>query len=235
MTVQQILDEIRPLGLDSYKRTMMNHGVPEPIFGVKIEDLKKIQKRIKKDHQLALDLWDTGVYDARYLAGLIADDLRMTKPQLKKWATQADCFGLREWTVPWVAASGKFGRELGLEWIESKKEGIASTGWATLSSLVSIKPDAELDLEEWKGLLDRVAEKIHSQPDRVRDVMNRFVIAVGSYCLPLKEKALEAAARIGKVDVDMGGTACKVPDAAEYIAKVEARGSLGKKRKSAKC
>jgi hypothetical protein len=46
---------------------------------VKVEELKKIQKQIKKDYQLALDLYDTGVYDAMYLAGLIADDLKMSK------------------------------------------------------------------------------------------------------------------------------------------------------------
>jgi hypothetical protein len=43
------------------------------------------------------------------------------------------------------------------------------------------------------------------------------------------------AAKIGEVTVDMGGTACKVPSAAEAIEKVRKRGAIGKKRKSAKC
>ena len=85
MTANEILEEIRPLGSDSYKRVMFNHGVKEPLFGVKISDLQKIVKRIKKDYQLALDLYDTGVYDAMYLAGLIADDMRMTKENLQQW------------------------------------------------------------------------------------------------------------------------------------------------------
>ncbi len=74
MTAKAILEELRPLGSENYKRILLNHGVKEPCFGVKIEELKKIQKRIKKDYKLALDLYDTGVYDAMYLAGLIADD-----------------------------------------------------------------------------------------------------------------------------------------------------------------
>jgi hypothetical protein len=65
--------------------------------------------------------------------------------------------------------------------------------------------------------------------------MNAFVIAVGSYVTPLTAKAKEVAEKIGKVSVDMGGTACKVPLATAYIKKVEDRGSLGKKRKSARC
>jgi hypothetical protein len=69
MTANEILDQIKPLGRDNYKQILLNHGVQEPVFGVKIEELKKIQKRVKKDYQLALDLYDTGIYDAMYLAG----------------------------------------------------------------------------------------------------------------------------------------------------------------------
>src|SRR3954466_12193122 len=86
---QDILAEIKPLGTEGYKRILLKHGVKEPVFGVKIEELKKIQKRLKKDYQLALDLYDTGVYDAMYLAGLIADDARMTRKDLQKWARGA--------------------------------------------------------------------------------------------------------------------------------------------------
>ncbi len=65
MTAKEILEEMKPLGNDGYKKVIFNHGVKEPCFGVKIADTQKIQKRIKKDYQLALDLYDTGVYDAR--------------------------------------------------------------------------------------------------------------------------------------------------------------------------
>src|SRR5438105_5026549 len=145
MTAAEIVDELRPLGRDSYKKVLLNHGIKEPFFGVKIEDLKKIQKRVKKDYQLALDLYDTGIYDAMYLAGLIADDAKMTKQDLQRWLDKANCAMLGEYTVPWVAAEGRHGRELALQWIDSDKEHVASAGWATLSSLVAIKDDAELD------------------------------------------------------------------------------------------
>src|ERR671924_320648 len=89
MNALEIVEELRPLGKDSYKKVMLNHGAQEPIFGVSIEEMKKIQKRVKKDYQLALDLYDTGIYDMMYLAGLIADDARMTKKDLQRWADNA--------------------------------------------------------------------------------------------------------------------------------------------------
>ena len=92
---------------------IFNHGVKEPCYGVKIGDLQKIVKRIKKDYQLALDLYDTGVYDAMYLAGLIADDARMTKNDLQHWVDKAYCRGLSEATVAWVTEGSTHGWELG--------------------------------------------------------------------------------------------------------------------------
>jgi hypothetical protein len=83
--------------------------------------------------------------------------------------------------------------------------------------------------------LDRVAKTIHQQPNRVRYGMNSFVIAVGSYVKTLSGHAQAIGKKLGTVSVDMGGTACKVPSAPEYIAKAIKRGSLGKKRKTAKC
>jgi 3-methyladenine DNA glycosylase AlkD len=214
---------------------MLNHGVREPFYGVKIEDLKKIQKRIKTDYQLALGLFDTGVYDAMYLAGLIADDRKMTRKDLQRWLDNATSPPICEYTVPWVAAASNHARELALEWIESKQQDTAAAGWCTYAGLVALKDDSDLDLPEIKRLLQRIAGTIHTQPDRIRYVMNGFIIAVGCYVKSLMNEALATAKKVGKVTVDMGDTACKVPDASAYIDKVKQRGALGKKRKTLKC
>lgn len=234
-TAGKIVEELKSLGSDSTKRVLMKHGAKEPFFGVKIEHLKKIQKRIKMDYQLALDLYDTGISDAMYLAGLIADDARMTKKDLQRWVKGAYWYMLSEYTVPWVASGSKHGHDLALEWIESKNELIASAGWATLSSLVSIKDDSELDLPELKKLLARIEKTIHKQPNRVRGSMNAFVIAVGGYVKSLTDLAIKAAEKIGQVEVDMGDTSCQTPFAPDYIRKIQKRGTIGKKRKSPKC
>ena len=138
MTTKEIVEELRALGAESIKKVLRNHGVQEPFFGVKIGDMKKIQKRIKKDYQLALDLYDTGNYDAMYLAGLVADDAKMTRKDLNHWANMANGGALASATVPWVAAGSQHGYEIALEWIESDKENVAVAGWATLSSLVAL-------------------------------------------------------------------------------------------------
>ena len=142
---------------------------------------------------------------------------------------------LSEYTVPWIAAESNYGMELALEWIDSPKEKIASAGWATLSSVLSIKPDSELDIDLLKSLLKRVSEQIPNSPNLVRYTMNGFIIAAGCFVPELTEDAIKTAQIIGTVIVDMNGTSCKVPSVVDYINKVKARGTIGKKKKEARC
>jgi 3-methyladenine DNA glycosylase AlkD len=225
MTAAEIVTQLESLGTEGYRRVLFDHGVREPVFGVKIEELKKIQKRIKKDYGLALELYDTGIYDAQYLAGLVADPAKMTKKDLRRWIASANCATLCGSTVASVAAESPHGRELALEWIESKDENTAQTGWATLARLVG-----DLDVPELKRLLRRVEQTIHQQPNNARYTMNGFVIAVGSYVPVLAELAIATGEKVGTVTVNMGNTACRVPYAPDYIRKVQKRGKIEKKR-----
>jgi hypothetical protein len=232
MTPIAVLNELRALGRENYKNILLRHGAKEPCLGVKIVDLKKIQKRVGTQYQLALDLFDTGIYDAMYLAGLIADDARMTRRDLQRWASFASG-PIAATTVPSVAAGSPHGKGLALDWIESNKETLAVAGWGTLSSLVSVN-DA-IGETELKTLLNRVKRDIHSAPNNVRYQMNGFVIAVGCFVPALTAFAKKIGEAIGPVEVDMGDTACEVPFAPDYIRRVEKRGTIGKKRRSAKC
>jgi hypothetical protein len=180
-------------------------------------------------------LYEIGVSDAMYLAGLAVNDQQMTKKQLQHWADKAYWYMLSEYTVPWVASGSKYAHELAGEWIASKKERIACSGWATYSCLISRCPNEELNLTEIKTLVDKIEKTIHSAPNRVRHTMNLFIISVGGYIKPLSGHAIGAAKKIGPVQVNLGNTACKVPDAIIYIEKMKLRGSLEKKKKEVKC
>jgi len=235
MTLSEIMQQLQQMGNESIKKVFINHGAQEPFFGVKVEDLKKIQKKIKTDYQLSLELYNTGNSDAMYLAGLIADPMQMTREDLNHWVEKAYWYMLSEYTVAWVASESLYGSELALEWINSDKENIASSGWSTFASLAALKPDDEIDKALYIQLLERVSKTIHTEKNRVRHTMNNFVISVGGYCTHLSAEAIQVATALGKVNVNMGATACKVPVATDYIRKMHDRGTLGKKRKTARC
>jgi 3-methyladenine DNA glycosylase AlkD len=235
MTVKEIMAELKSFGDEKIKKILLKHGVKEPFFGVKVEHLKTIQKKIKKDYQLSKELYATGNADAMYLAGLIADDDKMTKEDLGAWVKMAVSDNISGYTVPWVAAGGRYGFDMAMQWIDSKEEHIAAAGWATLSGLVAFKPDNELNLPALKKLLGRVEKNIHTAKNRERSAMNGFIIAAGTYVNDLAKDAVTVGAKVGKITVDMDGTACKVPDAVEYIKKAADKGATGKKKKTLKC
>ncbi len=235
MTLNEILDELKKYGDEQTKKTLMNHGAKEPFFGVRVADLKKILKVTKKNHGLSLELYATGNSDAMYLAGLMADEDLISEAQLDEWAENAYWHYLSEHAVPSVAAETSFGFELGLKWIESGEENIQSTGWATLANCAGLRQDNDLDIAMYRKLLGRISDEIHNSQNRVRYCMNGFVIAIGNYIQELTDEASQVALKIGKISVDMNGTACKVPLATEYINKFIEKGQIGKKRKSSRC
>lgn len=235
MTYEEIMQKLEELGSEQTKQIYKNHGVREPYFGVKIGDLKKLVKFVKKDHELALKLYDSGNHDAMYLAGLSVNPKLISKESLNDWAKKAYWYMAAEYTVAQVAAESDYALELAREWMKYDEEMIAVCGWSTYSNYITITPDEELNLTEIRTLLDQVKNTINQERNRVRYVMNSFVISVGAYVTELTEEAKQVAKHIGKVHVDVGNTACKVPLAVDYIEKIEAKDKIGIKRKTCIC
>jgi 3-methyladenine DNA glycosylase AlkD len=229
--------ELKKKGSEKTRKIYARHGMAtDNMFGVSVADLKVVAKNIKGQQVLARELYETGNLDAMYLAGMVADGAQMTERELNAWAEgAANLQMISEYTVAWVTVDNPKAREIALQWIKSKKEHIASSGWCTYSGLVATKPDEALNLAEIEGLLKTIVKEIHKAQNRVRATMNGFVISVGTYVKPLLKQAKAAAKEIGEVSVDVGDTACKVPLATAYIEKIEAAGRVGQKRKTIRC
>ncbi|MEF3302446.1 DNA alkylation repair protein [Paenibacillus sp. GYB003] len=234
-TLREVMDKLEAMGSEQTKSTFLRHGAKEPLFGVKVGDLKKLVKEVKANQQVARALYDTGNSDAMYLAGLTVDPRTADKDMLQRWVRAANWYMLAEYAVAWVAAESPHALELAEDWIRSPDEMTAVCGWSTYANYISITPDGRLDLRRIERLLGQIEATVHEERNRVRYAMNGFVIAVGVYAAPLHEKAKACADAIGSVKVDVGQTACKVPRASEYIRKAEERGKVGVKRKTCIC
>lgn len=235
MDFDEIMVFLENHGNEQTKTIYARHGAREPFFGVKVADLKKVVKKVKKNYELALKLYNTGNTDAMYLAGLIADETKMTKSDLNSWVERAYWYYLSEYTVPFVAQESPYKYELARKWIQSDVEEIEAAGWSTYGGIISIDENTTLNIDEIKKYMNIIEKNIHNCKNRVRYVMNHFIIAVGSYIPDLHESAKEIAQRIGKVQVDMNGTSCKVPLATEYIQKIADMDRIGSKRKASRC
>lgn len=228
---QSVLRELEALGSEQTRKTYRRHGVFGEQYGVLFGDMDRLAKRIKTDHELAQALWDSGIHDARVLATRVADPANFDLELLHRWAA-----GLNNYVIcdvfAGMAAKTPHAREAMQEWMRSDEEWIGRTGWLMLANQVMDEksPLSEAELEQYLQTIER---EIHGRKNRVRDAMNTALIAIGIRSPALNEKALAAAERIGKVEVDHGDTACKTPAAVLYIRKAWQH-KLAKQEKQAK-
>ena len=220
MSTIPVLDQLKALGTEQARKTYRRHGVTGEQYGVSYADLKNLKKKIKVNHDLAKELWASGVHDARLLALMIADPQRADRALLDAWAYDVENYPLSDAFAQFVGQTA-LAREKMEQWTQSDDEWLGSTGWNVLGELAI--HDKALPDEYFERHLMIIARDLHSQKNRVRHSMNGALIAIGGRNPQLEGKSLAAARIIGKVIVDHGATDCKTPDATTYIAKIWAR------------
>lgn len=220
MTLAETMKELAANGSAQYRKTYARHGVKGEMFGISFAFLEKLRKKIKSDHELATQLWETGNHDARVLATMIADPKQMTDKQAEDWVKELDNYGITG-MFGRLLAQAPLARKKAEKWHKAKAEYVSSAGWIVLSHLAV--GDQELPDEYFAPYLDLIESGIHQQQNRVRHEMNGALIAIGLRSHGLRERALAVAKKIGQVEVDHGETSCKTPAAAEYIGKTLAR------------
>jgi 3-methyladenine DNA glycosylase AlkD len=218
MDLKTALKELEKCGTMQNRKVYRRHGVSGEQYGVSFANLNVMKRKIRKDHDLALELWETGNHDARILATMIADAERMDDETLGAWLKDLDNYVITD-SYAGLASRTPRAQELMERWMGSDGEWIERAGWQVLAILAM--READLEDESLSDHLATIKSDIHASKNRVRDAMNSALIAIGIRNEKLEKKALTAAKKIGKVEVDHGETGCQTPDAAEYILKVK--------------
>ena len=230
MTEKEILEELEPLGTAQNRKIYKRHGADDTVFGVSFANLRKMHKRIKVDHGLALKLWVTGQLEARLLAAMISDPKLTDETLLEAWANDLNS-GMETGEFVDLVSKTSFARTKMEQWSNSEGEWIGRAGWQLLAHLAM--KDEGLSDDYFENYLQIIEQDIHSRKNMVRDAMNSALIAIGIRNSNLEKQALAVAANIGKVNVDHGETNCKTPDAAEYIRKTLNRRRQNNKKTAA--
>ncbi|MHC1682946.1 MAG: DNA alkylation repair protein [Clostridiaceae bacterium] len=235
MELNEIMNELKSLGKERTKKSYISNGAKEPVFGVSISALKPIFKKIKYNQPLANQLYETGNYDAMYLAGMIAEPKKMTEDDFDRWIEGAYFYMISDFIVAVTLAETDIAFSVADRFIESGKELTMSAGWSCYTWLLGSRKDSEFDKEKLLELLNKVRENIHSKPNRTKYAMNNFIMTVGISYLPLHEEAKKTAEEVGVVEVLENGKLRQIQNALEYIEKEADKGKLGFKRKHVRC
>ena len=220
MQLQEVMSQLESLGTEQTRKTYRRHGSGDNVFGVSFSDLYRIAKKIKCDHELACQLWETQNVDAQSLATMIFDPKKLDQKTSAKWIGSLNYYALGMLFSGCLAKSN-FSRKVIDEWTDSDHEYLRQAGYDTLAQM--LKGESELSDQECKKHLEKIESEINTAPNRVRYSMNGALIAIGIYKSNLTDAVLKSADRIGKVEVDHGDTSCKTPDARTYIMKALSR------------
>ena len=220
MNLNEAMSALKSAAKESAKRTYLKHGAKEPLFGVLTGDLTALQKRIKTDHGLALQLIATGNADARLLGFQIADPVQLDVKTAQTWVSQAS-WPMDTYYLGQLLVKSGIWMDCMIAWMAVADEWVQSAGYSLLAQ--RLKDDADSIPDDLaKKTLVAIEKGIHKAANRARYNMNTALIAIGTYKPGLRDAALAAADRIGPVEVDHGDTSCKTPSAPEYIRKAGA-------------
>ena len=221
MTAAEILAALKKLGKPTTAAIYKRHGAGDNVFGVLTTEIGKLVKKIKVDHALAMELWKSGNADARMLALQIADPQKLSESDAEALLDNPHPHFTAYYLCALLARSPVAETKM-RAWMKSTDEAVRESGYALLAHRLKGDAGCVSDADAGK-ILATIEKEIHGSANRARYTMNNALIAIGVFKPSLKKKAVDAAKRIGKVEVDHGETDCKTPDAVAYIEKAAKR------------
>ncbi|HEY7095965.1 MAG TPA: DNA alkylation repair protein [Terriglobales bacterium] len=221
MNAVEILATLKKHGKPQTAAIYKRHGSGDNVFGALTSEIAKLQKKIKVDHTLAMELWRTGNAEARILALQISDPQRLTRADADRLLRDGQAHFLGCYLTGLLVQSS-IAKETMRSWMASSDEFTREMGYGILSAILKDEPDSISDADAGR-ILKTIEKEIHTSPNWARHAMNGALISIGVFKPSCRTNAIDAAKRIGKVKVDYGETTCKTPDAVPYIKKASQR------------
>jgi len=206
-------------GVENWKKLGVENRGKLRSYGIGLTQLRKLGKKIGRDHKLAQMLWNSNVYDAKVLGLLIDEPKRMTREQAESQVEGLEAGMLSHVYASCDATLAKtpFVRELAVDWLDSKDHMRRRCGYLLLYELSKNKRDKALDDAFFTGYVDRIRKTIHKEENWVRDAMNGSLLGIGKRNAKLNRTALKAARAIGPVEVDYGPNSCEPVDIIKHL------------------
>lgn len=124
---------------------MARFGInPKYALGISVTNLRKIAKRIDKNHQLSLELWSSNIHEARILASMIGEPSKVTKKQMDTWITEFNSWDLCDQVNMNLFDKTPFAFNKAVEWTKRKPEFEKRAGFSLMACLAwhdKVSPD----------------------------------------------------------------------------------------------
>ncbi|SHI55652.1 3-methyladenine DNA glycosylase AlkD [Nocardiopsis flavescens] len=215
-TAAEVLAELAELEDPRIRRVNERHGDDH---GVNLTRLRAVAKRLGRQQDLAVGLWETGDTAARLVALLVCRPRAFGRGELDAMLRGARTPKVHDWLVNYVVKKSPHAEELRLAWFADPDPVVASAGWALTTDRVGRRPEG-LDLS---GLLDTVEARMRDAPDRLQWAMNECLAWIGIDHPAYRERAVAIGERLEVLKDYPTPPGCTSPFAPAWIAEMVRR------------
>jgi 3-methyladenine DNA glycosylase AlkD len=215
MTVQDFIELLEEnkneRGVEHWAR--LNHSGMKS-YGMGLGQVKKLAKGVKKNHDLALELWDNSIYELKILSGLLDEPKKVTREQVDNQMTDAGFWLLSHSLVGNLLHKLPYAPNLAEDYRESDNHNLRRVAFLLVYHLAK---NMKLPDDYFHPFLDQIDATINEEENFVKDAMNGCLLTLGQRNANMHARSLEVVRNYGTLTIDYGDTACEVVDIAKHL------------------
>jgi 3-methyladenine DNA glycosylase AlkD len=198
-SVKDVLDRLQSKAQPEQLKGMAKYGMAvEQRLGVSVPDMRKLAKEIGKDHKLALDLWRTGIAEARLVAGMVGDPAKLTEEQMEDWVKDIDSWDVCDQVCMNLFEKNQLAWKKIIDWSEREEEFVKRTAFSLIACLAW--HDKKASDEKFIGLLPVIIKGTTDERNFVKKAVNWALRNIGKRNLKLNKAAINTAKEIQRLD-----------------------------------
>ncbi len=199
MTYKEIIKKLKSLANPKNVEGMARFGInTKNTLGISVYVVRSLAKKINKNHSLALELWNSGIHEARLLACFIDEPDKVTEKQMEEWVKDFDSWDICDQTCSNLFDKTPFAYKKIYQWVKREEEFVRRTGFVLMATLsVHDKKAKDKDFEKFFPLIKKYS---FDERNFVKKANNWALRQIGKRNLNLNKKAIKTAKEIQKLD-----------------------------------
>jgi 3-methyladenine DNA glycosylase AlkD len=198
-SVKDVLDKLQSKARPEQLKGMAKYGMTiEQRLGVSVPDMRKLAKEIGRDHKLALDLWRTGIAEARIVASMVGDSAKLTEEQMEDWVTDINSWDVCDQVCMNLFEKNHLAWKKIVDWSEREEEFVKRTAFSLIACLAW--HDNKASDEKFIELLPVIIRGATHERNFVKKAVNWALRNIGKRNLNLNRAAVNAAKEIQRLD-----------------------------------
>ena len=197
--VEAVLEQLKSRGDPENIKGMGRFGMAtDQRLGVPVPDMRKIAKDVGRDHALAVELWKTGVQEARIVAALIDVPEKVTDDQMEAWVIDFNSWDVCDQVCLNSFEKTLYSQQKIIEWSEREEEFVKRAAYALIAGLAW--HDKEAADDQFIGYFPVIKSGATDERNFVKKAVSWALRTIGKRNLRLNKAAIEAARELQKID-----------------------------------